>query len=202
MRITINCPLLTVNRSEKFACINNSRMSFDNRDGSPYSGDIGEDAWICEDPLLANICVVKPHGEGMCNVFCLRDVQDEQLLFYGNFKNQMPFLYDAVPIGPQIQPSNETFIPRKYNDSNKIKGRLLVVERALAATSGDPIKASQNMFIPTDIPCCSVCNVRKHDLTVKLKVCAGCRQRRYCSTECQTVDWKYYHKNSCASTSN
>lgn len=33
--------------------------------------------------------------------------------------------------------------------------------------------------------------------TVKLKVCSGCRQRQYCSKECQLADWKKGHNKTC-----
>ena len=74
---------------------------------------------------------------------------------------------------------------------------ILIAERALAATCGDPIKASQNMFIPTDIPHCSLCNVRSDDLKISLKKCAKCNKELYCSRECQVVDWSLNHKFKC-----
>ena len=160
---------------------------------SPYYGDMGEGAWICEDPDLANLYVINHE------VRQHRDIKaGELLLIYGVFKKQIPFLYTTFPNGT-LQPTKHCITPTKYNDSHKIQSRLLIAERALAATYGDPIKASQNMFIPTDTPCCSLCKVRSDDSKVNLKLCARCHQKSYCCKECQVVDWKLYHKFECIS---
>lgn len=171
-----------------------------NQDDEPYLGeDIGDDAWVCEDRLLANSCAVKPTGDGPGNAFLFRDTQlGEEILLYGDFERQLPYVYDTVPKGSQIQPSGLFIQPRKYNDP-KIQGRLQIAARALVATSGDPIKASRNMFIPSDTPCCTLCRVRSDDSKVNLKLCARCHQKSYCCKECQVVDWKLYHKFECIS---
>ena len=46
---------------------------------------------------------------------------------------------------------------------------------------------------------CQVCP-REEDITApRFLVCAGCKKRRYCSTECQEKDWlEYGHKTICA----
>lgn len=31
----------------------------------------------------------------------------------------------------------------------------------------------------------------------KLSVCVRCRTAKYCSSECQKVDWRYVHKKAC-----
>ena len=33
--------------------------------------------------------------------------------------------------------------------------------------------------------------------TVKMKVCSGCKQRHYCSRECQLADWAVRHSKVC-----
>ncbi|KAI8463137.1 MAG: ankyrin repeat-containing domain protein [Monoraphidium minutum] len=44
---------------------------------------------------------------------------------------------------------------------------------------------------------CSVCGAHQGGDGAKLRLCAGCRQRRYCGHDCQTQDWKAGHKHQC-----
>jgi hypothetical protein len=46
---------------------------------------------------------------------------------------------------------------------------------------------------------CSVCRRKPGDpgVPATLKLCGGCKQIRYCSTECQRKDWKLGHKTIC-----
>ena len=155
--------------------------------------NIVQQMWITQDPTLANFYVVN----GMA--IALSDIEAETFcLIYGDFKRQLPYSYETESSASQLQPSDKYAVP---DNNREFQARVSFAERALAATCGDPIKASQNMFIATDIPVCSVCRVRGDDSTIKLKLCSRCHRTRYCSTECQTVDWKYYHKILCTSTS-
>jgi len=45
-------------------------------------------------------------------------------------------------------------------------------------------------------PTCKVCAKVEDGNTVVLKKCAGCKQKLYCSRECQAADWKT-HKAIC-----
>jgi len=45
-------------------------------------------------------------------------------------------------------------------------------------------------------PTCKVCGKVEDGNTVVLKKCAGCKQKLYCSRECQAADWKT-HKTIC-----
>ena len=160
--------------------------------GIPYLGkDAAEKMWVCEDPDLANIYVVN----GVVMSFREMKVK-EQLLLYGDFKGQIAYAYNTLP-DPPVQPADNYFLPQNYKNSREIQGRILIAERALAATCGDPMKASQNMFIPTDIPHCSLCKVRSDDPKISLKKCAKCNKELYCSRECQVVDWSLNHKFKC-----
>ena len=162
-------------------------------DGNPYLGkDAGSIMWVCEDPALANICVVN----GVIKTF--RKMEGRApLLLYGDFKEQIPYAYEKLLSVSNVQPSEQFMVPHDYKNSREIQGRILIAERALASTYGDPIKASQNMFIPTDIPCCSLCKVRSDNPKISLKKCARCNKELYCSKECQVVDWKLTHKFEC-----
>ena len=61
-------------------------------------------------------------------------------------------------------------------------------------TSPRPIAPVQAPPAPTrKAPACSVCGAKGR----KLKACARCRSRRYCSTTCQKKDWKGGHKADC-----
>ncbi|KAF9645363.1 hypothetical protein BDM02DRAFT_3120312 [Thelephora ganbajun] len=44
--------------------------------------------------------------------------------------------------------------------------------------------------------CCGACSTIKGE---QLKLCSGCGERLYCSSECQSVDWRV-HKRSCGKT--
>jgi hypothetical protein len=44
--------------------------------------------------------------------------------------------------------------------------------------------------------CCTTCGKVKMR-ALELKVCSGCKMAEYCSTECQTIDWKNGHKKQC-----
>jgi hypothetical protein len=46
---------------------------------------------------------------------------------------------------------------------------------------------------------CAVCHRRPGEpgVPATLKLCGGCKMARYCSTECQSKDWKMGHKELC-----
>jgi hypothetical protein len=46
---------------------------------------------------------------------------------------------------------------------------------------------------------CAVCRRKPGDpgVPATLKLCGGCKNARYCSTECQRKDWKLGHKGMC-----
>jgi len=43
---------------------------------------------------------------------------------------------------------------------------------------------------------CSFCGSKESE-TIKHKRCSACRQRLYCSSDCQKQDWKQGHKEEC-----
>ncbi|KAJ7088530.1 hypothetical protein B0H15DRAFT_800980 [Mycena belliarum] len=50
-----------------------------------------------------------------------------------------------------------------------------------------------------DIVACGHCQVNASSLAQPLRVCGGCRNQKYCSTECQKHAWKK-HKVVCKKT--
>ena len=48
------------------------------------------------------------------------------------------------------------------------------------------------------VPCCACCGVAASTEGVSLRKCSACRWASYCSTDCQSRDWRFWHKPVCS----